>query len=177
MGLDSVELVLAWEETFGIAITDAEAERMFTTRNVIDIIFEKVRTAIPEDSGCLSMRAFCRLRKAFEALGVRRRDIHPDAKLKELLPGNNRRDALSTICRHASLRPLKRLPFGLQFTFGTIRDLVLDAVVHQHACLRRAGHGWSRTQAREVVRGVIRDQLGLRDFLDDAQFVKDLKID
>jgi hypothetical protein len=64
MGLDSVEIVLAWEESFGISISDAEAETMFTTRQAVDRIFEKVRSDRPEDRGCLSIRAFFRLRKA-----------------------------------------------------------------------------------------------------------------
>lgn len=36
MGMDSVELVIAIEEEFGCAITDADAERMMAPRDVID---------------------------------------------------------------------------------------------------------------------------------------------
>jgi len=36
MGLDSVELVMALEEEFGVRIPDSEAERMLTPRRVID---------------------------------------------------------------------------------------------------------------------------------------------
>ena len=35
MGLDSVELVMAFEEAFGVAIEDAEAAKMITPRDVI----------------------------------------------------------------------------------------------------------------------------------------------
>jgi len=177
MGLDSVELILAWEESFGIPISDAEAETMFTTRQVAERIFEKVRSTGPEDSGCLSMRAFLRLRMAFQAEGVTRGDIRPDAKVTSLLPNRQRRDVLSTVCERAGFRPLKRLPFGLQFTFGRVRDIVLDTVIGQHDALRREGHGWSLLQVREVVRAVMYAQLALRRFSDDAQFIKDLKID
>ena len=38
MGLDSVELIIAWEEAFGITITDEEAARMLTPRDVIELI-------------------------------------------------------------------------------------------------------------------------------------------
>lgn len=38
MGLDSVELIIAWEEAFGITITDAEAARILTPRDVIELI-------------------------------------------------------------------------------------------------------------------------------------------
>jgi len=177
MGLDSVELILAWEESFGISISDAEAEGMFTTRQIAERIFEKVRSTSPEDCGCLSMRAFFRLRKAFEAEGVSRCDVHPDAKVTSLLPSRQRRDVLSVVCERAGFRPLKRLPFGLQFTFGRVRDIVIDTVIGQHDVLRRQAHGWSLIQVREVVRAVMYAQLALRRFSDDAHLIKDLAVD
>jgi hypothetical protein len=177
MGLDSVELVLGWEDAFGVSISDAEAEKMFTTRQAAECIFEKVRSPLPEDSGCLSMRAFFRLRSAFQAEGVPRKAIHPETKVTALLPSRQRREILSAVSDRAGLRPLKRLPLGLQFTFGRVRDVVLDAVVGQHRSLRLQGCGWSLRQVREVVRAVMYAQLALRGFSDDADFVKDLKID
>jgi hypothetical protein len=177
MGLDSVELVLGWEDTFGISISDAEAEKMFTTRQAAECIFEKVRSPLPEDRGCLSMRAFLRLRRAFRAEGVSREAIRPETKVTTLLPSRQRRDILSAACERAGLRRLKRLPLGLQFTFGRVSDVVLDAVVGQHDALRLQGHGWSLSQVREVVRAVMYAQLALRKFSDDAEFIKDLKID
>jgi acyl carrier protein len=38
MGLDSVELVMAFEEVFGISIPDADAQKMLTPQAVIDFI-------------------------------------------------------------------------------------------------------------------------------------------
>jgi hypothetical protein len=177
MGLDAVELILGWEDSFGISISDAEGEKMFTTRQVIQSIYAKVRSTMPEDSGCLATRAFCRLRNAFQEEGVPRKAVRPEVKVTSLLPSRQRRDILSTVCERAGLRPLKRLPLGLQFTFGRIRDVVLDAVVGQHDALRRRGCGWSQAQVREVVRAVMYSQLALRRFSDDAEFIKDLRID
>jgi len=177
MGLDGVELIMAWEESFGISISDAEAERMFTTRQAVQMIYERVRGNAPEDQGCLSMRAFHRLRRAFQEEGVPRRDIRPDARVASLLPSRQRRNILSAVNERAGFPPLRRLPFGLQFTFGRIRDMVLDLVVGHHNCLRLPGHGWSVVQVREVVRAVMFAQLALQRFSDDAEFIKDLKID
>ena len=177
MGLDGVELVIAWEEVFGISISNEEAGAMFTTRQAAECIFEKVRSTGPEDRGCLASRAFFRLRKAFEEEGVSRQAVRPDVKLSSLLPSRNRRDALNVVRERAGFPALHRLPFGLQFSLGRVRDMIFDAVVEQHAVLRLPGHGWSLVQVREVVRAVIYAQLALRKFSDDAQFVKDLKID
>ena len=38
MGLDSVELVMAFEEAFGVPIPDADAQKMLTPRAVIDFV-------------------------------------------------------------------------------------------------------------------------------------------
>ena len=40
--LDTVELVMAFEEEFGIEIPDSDAEKMATVQNVIEYIKEKV---------------------------------------------------------------------------------------------------------------------------------------
>ncbi|MDF3075991.1 MAG: Acyl-carrier [Alphaproteobacteria bacterium] len=41
MGLDSVELVMAFEKEFGIDIPDAEAEKMVTPRHVRDYVISE----------------------------------------------------------------------------------------------------------------------------------------
>jgi acyl carrier protein len=41
MGLDSVELVMAFEESFGIEIADAEAEKLITPRDVCALVMAK----------------------------------------------------------------------------------------------------------------------------------------
>lgn len=42
MGLESVELVMAWEEEFGISIADEEAASLLTPRMAIDLIASKI---------------------------------------------------------------------------------------------------------------------------------------
>jgi hypothetical protein len=179
MGLDSIELVLAWEECFGISIPDAEAESMRTTLHAIEFIYKKVKSEFPEDHGCLSMRAFLRLRKAFEEQGVSRSAVRKGAKVAKLLPDRRRRDILNETLKRAGFGPLKRLPFDLQrtFMFMRVRDLVIDAVIRHHETLRLPGHGWSRSQVREVVRAVMDAHLALRKFSDDAEIVKDLGVE
>jgi hypothetical protein len=123
------------------------------------------------------MRTFFRLRCAFVEEGVPWRSVRLKSKVSALLPGRQRRDVLSAVAVRAGFAPLRQLPFGLQFTFGRIRDIVTDAVIGQHATLRLPGHGWSLTQVREVVRAVMLTQLALRRFSDDAHIVNDLGVD
>jgi hypothetical protein len=47
--LDSVEVLIAVEETFGVTITDAEAEAMATPRDVIDWLLPRVSDKQPNE--------------------------------------------------------------------------------------------------------------------------------
>lgn len=177
MGLDTVELILTWEDTFGISISDAEARSMFNTRQVVAGIFEKVKSEKPEDGGCLALRAFLRLRHCFKEHGLPAHGVRPDTALSDLLPGAQRRDRLNAVITHARFTPMRRLPFGLQFAAGRLRDVIADIVIRDHTVLRMAGHGWSRRQVRELVRAVVYRQFALRKYSDEARFVKDLGLD
>ena len=88
MGLDSVELVIAFEEAFSVAIEDAVAEKMRTPRDVIDFI------ARHRGSGtkklCLTRRAFHRIRERLMAVGVARSAVRPDARLEQFFPADTR---------------------------------------------------------------------------------------
>ena len=56
MGLDSVELLISFEDKFGVSIPDAEAENIATLQQMADSIFEKVKLR-PNDK-CLSQIVF-----------------------------------------------------------------------------------------------------------------------
>lgn len=180
MGLESVELVMAWEDAFGVTFSEGDAARMFTTRQVVGLIYTKVRASdplLPEDTGCLALRAYYRLKRSCVHHGVDAALVRPDAKLAGLLPRVNRRERISAILSYAGFAPLPRIPFGLQFTFGRLRDYVLDCVISHHGVLRRPDTTWSREQVREVARAVMRAQLAVTRFSDDARFIQDLGVD
>lgn len=80
MGLDAVELVLAFEEEFGVAIPDSAAEKMRTPRDVIDfVVMERQRVQKPD--------AQLHLASVLADLGFA--DIRPDLSFNELF-GNQR---------------------------------------------------------------------------------------
>lgn len=171
---------MAWEESFGITLTEAEAEKMFTTRNTVELIHAKLRATgptLPEDTGCLALRAYYRLKRSCVHHGIDSSRVRPQVKLADLLPRANRKQGISAILEHAGFAPLPRSPFGLQFAFGRLRDHVLDCVISHHRVLRRPGTTWSRAQVREVARAVLRAQLAVTRFSDDARFVEDLGVD
>lgn len=89
MGLDSVELVIAFEEAFGFAIEDAVAEKMRTPRDVIDFV-EKYRGEGTKKL-CLTRRAFHRIRERLMTVGIARSAVRPDVALAQLFPETTRR--------------------------------------------------------------------------------------
>ncbi len=75
MGMDGVELVMAFEEEFGICIPDSAAEKMRTPRDVIDfVVSERQRVA--------QMDARTHLLTVLAAMGFA--DIRPDMSFNEL---------------------------------------------------------------------------------------------
>jgi acyl carrier protein len=85
MGLDTVEMVMETEETFGIKIADEEAERCITVGDFLACVLSHL--PVGPRGRCLTAAGFYRLRRALtEALGVQRRDVRPKTRLADLLP-------------------------------------------------------------------------------------------
>ena len=96
MGLDKVELVIRFEQAFGIAIPDEVVEYLTTPRQVTYYVLSQLR--IGEQSTCMSQQAFYRLRKEFvPVLGIRRSEFHPCTHLEQLIPIHNRKEIWSTL--------------------------------------------------------------------------------
>jgi acyl carrier protein len=89
MGLDSVELVIAFEEAFGVAIEDAAAEKMLTPKDVIDYIEQ--RRGIGTRKLCLSRRAFHKVRERLMEIGIARSAIRLGTPLSQIFVEENRR--------------------------------------------------------------------------------------
>ncbi|MGR9053903.1 MAG: hypothetical protein ACU84J_14755 [Gammaproteobacteria bacterium] len=84
MGLDTVELVMAFEEEFGIHIDNAAAAACSTPKQVADYVHAHVRTS--RGDPCPSQRGFYRVRRALlQCFDCRRRDIEPASQLRDFL--------------------------------------------------------------------------------------------
>ena len=90
MGLDSVELVVRFEDAFGIAIPDEVAADLTTPKKVTEYISSQLVAS--DERSCLTQQAFYYLRGQFAtALDIPRRNFRPDAHLDELVPLDHRR--------------------------------------------------------------------------------------
>jgi len=84
MGLEGVEILLAAEETFGIAIPDAVASQIHTPADLIAFIAAHVPTVA--SPGCVTQQLFYRLRRGFrtQVPGLSAA-FQPDTKLRDVV--------------------------------------------------------------------------------------------
>jgi acyl carrier protein len=91
MGLDSVELVMAVEEEFQIAISDSEASDCTTVRKLVELVHSRLRHSSKDP--CPSQHSFYLARQKFiDLLHIHRNEIKPDTKLEEIIPTKNRKN-------------------------------------------------------------------------------------
>lgn len=174
MGLDSVEIVTGWEEAFGISIADAEAEKLRTPWEAIELIASKLGAGDVPRSGCLTLRAFHRLRRSMMgAAGVQRAAVRPESRLKDLM-GDDRRIRWEMVRSDSGISLLPKLGW---FSPRTVGDLCVWVVANVAKDLKRPEEPWTRKEVREVVRAVVVEQTGVKDFGDDADFIRDIGID
>lgn len=176
MGLDMIEIVMGWEEAFGVSISDEEATKVRTPRMAIDLITAKLGPSANVQGVCLTLRAFHRFRDAIiTAAGVNRTCIRPGSRIRDLVRKHRRR-TWATVRKISGLSSLHSPGFavGIWFEPITVADLSLWAVARGAKQLKEPGAPWSRSEIRNVVRAVITDVSGKRDYSDDDDFFKNI---
>jgi acyl carrier protein len=92
MGLDTVELAMTIEETFGITISDEDGEKILTIGDAYRYILAKMDGPPLTTPGCPSAAAFYRVRRQLMGrFRVERRRIRPASRLDDLISETNRR--------------------------------------------------------------------------------------
>ncbi len=123
MGLDTVELVMAIEDEFGIVIHDDEAELMATPGQVADYVMERVRTR-KEDPNA-SQAAFYRLRTMLmREFGIARHEIRPGMPLQRVL-GHDVRGNWKKLSKALGSRPLPKLERSTFLVVGGVAGIPL----------------------------------------------------
>lgn len=182
MGLDSVELVIRIEDTFGIQIPDRVASELTTPRKVTDFILSRVEES-PDPLPCMSQKAFYSLRREFtQQLSLTRGQFASDAILKDILPEEGRDEVWKNI--GSSLR-VKKWPAlsrtgWLGFLNPTVQhvgELVDYLVTNEPLIVKGNETSWSREQVWDVLKRVIKDETSINDFSEDSRFVEDLHLD
>jgi acyl carrier protein len=96
MGLDGVELVMAVEDEFQIAISDSEANECSTVRKLVELVHSRLRQSSTDL--CPSQRSFYLARqKLISILHTPRKKIKPETELSEIIPKKNRKKLWSEV--------------------------------------------------------------------------------
>mgnify|MGYP005720113257 CR=1 FL=1 len=88
MGLDGVELVMAWEEEFDIQISDADAEKLTTVGRAIDFIYHEIGGRPPTDPEAFAAKRISK--QLAEVLGKPLDDFNRKTPILGLLDENSR---------------------------------------------------------------------------------------
>ena len=56
-------------------------------------------------------------------------------------------------------------------------DLANYIISHSPHTFKREKRGWRREQVAAVVRGIIKDETGVKDFTEDSHFIDDMRLD
>lgn len=203
MGLDSVELVLAFEEEFGIAIPDSAAEKMRTPRDVIDFVVKERQRVAQMDArthllAALGKMGFADIRsdRSFNELFGSQRVIQWKELGKRLAPFSIPRDVAhgpgGAVAGWSFLAGVIAL-FASQWVLAGVCALfcfvgwlwagrtrripeTVDTVEKLSAHLT---HPISETEIAVKVRDIVIEQLGLKEgvYGEDKRFVEDLGVD
>ena len=93
MGLDGVELVMEFEDEFGIQIPDAAAEEMPTVGDVVEFLHTELSRTLKQAESCLTSRSFYKLRRGLiKLLSLPSREITLKTELEQLIPREQRRE-------------------------------------------------------------------------------------
>lgn len=183
MGLDAVELVMAFEEEFGIAIPDSAAEKMQTPRDVIDFVIQERQRIVQLD-------AMKHLSQALATMGFA--NVRPEMSFRELF-GNQRIAQWKELGKRLapfSIPP--DVPHGpggalagvgaLLFTVGWIWSdrsrRIPDSVDTVEKLAAHLTRPFSESEVAEKVRAIVIEQLGLDESVygEDKRFIEDFGV-
>ncbi|HAW52260.1 MAG TPA: hypothetical protein DCX54_08035 [Flavobacteriales bacterium] len=90
MGLDGLELIMAIEEEFKIAITEEESNKIETPNHLTDLVFSKLKKSSQEV--CPSQHGFYKVRKTLiKHLNVHRNEVRAETNLADLIHKKSRK--------------------------------------------------------------------------------------
>ena len=167
MGLDGVELVMALEEAFGIAIPNSRVADCRTPGMMADVIWSMVGQT--DDDACRSQQAFYLLRRALmRHTKLTRGQITLDTRLRDL----GGADVFNAVGKELDARNWPSFRIGLRrIFFKKVKDLI--AYVETSNKIK-----WRRADVAAKVKAITIEQLGIpeKKYSETADFVRDLGV-
>ena len=152
MGLDTVELVMEVEETFGIEIPIEAAQEIVTVGDLFE--FVKSQTELAPAGTCLTAATFYDLRKGLHLSGIDQR-FGPSTRLDEILPCDDRRSFWARLAEDTELRlpKLVRPSWAVYTSVGAtllvslvisriVADQIFSGYMFRNHFYRQCGCAW-----------------------------------
>lgn len=176
MGLEGVELVMEFEDEFGISIPDEEASRQITVGDTVNYIVGILSRQTPLIGVCSSAHSFYLLRSELvRRYGVERNRVKLDARVSSLVPSNSDRDwpdiaAASGLRRGPRCIFRKRTPQQ-----ASVREIL--ETQHLASC-RDINGAIDEEEVFQLARRIISEQmdLPLEKIARETRYIKDLGI-
>lgn len=189
MGLDSVELVISFEETFQISIPNTEAEKMRTPRNVIDFITSAFGTRVEGPAVVMPKRhadLWAQLECAMRSSGMAGKSLRVDQRLDEVFVNRgSRRQDWSKLRRQMNVKEWPSLRWlGLSTDFPAHLHMLGD-LVDWLSCNRpqiltaEELQALTREDIALFVKNIVLYQIGISEekYGEDKRFVEDMGVD
>jgi acyl carrier protein len=203
MGLDAVELVLAFEEEFGIAIPDPVAEKMRTPGDVIDFVVEErqrvaqldARKRLLEtlaDMGFVNVRPDMGFNELFGSLRITRwnelgKRLAPFSIPRDVPHGPGGAVAgwsflggvIALFMREWVLAGVGALLFAAGWIWSDRTRRIPDSVDTVEKLAAHLTRPFSESEVAEKVKAIVVEQLGLKEgvYGVDKRFIEDLGVD
>lgn len=175
MGLDSVELIMRFEEAFGVAIPDATAERMITPRDTVDYFAEQLAAA--PDEVCASQKTFYQLRRGLRSAVGPEPVLRPGTEIRDLVERCHWTVLWGRVRDRAGAADWpERVPWR-GWMLGDAPRTLGQLVRYLLSVTPMPRHVATKGQIELIVRRIIREQLGVQHFSLDDEYVRDLGVD
>jgi len=174
MGLDAVEIVILWEDTFGISLSDSEVVELQTPQQAINLISTKL-CASDAHSFCPTMRAFNVFRSGVrEVTGDGHLIVRLSDPLRNFSEGRKKKEFWNEFSHATGVEGFR--PPSILFQRATVRDAIELLIARHLKRLLKPSEAWTRSLVRFGVRYGVIDIVGVRDFSDDDRFIEEIGI-
>ena len=187
MGLDIVEYVLVVEDLFEARLPDAELRHVRTPRDLAWVIQRALPPERRTRAGCLSQRAFYRLRNALLEIhpDLKRQELKPSAKCHSLNTSAGQPIRWQAVGEKLDIRLTNRFsaPGRVSSWLGlkaeNLGALAERVVAERPSALREPDEGWTDEQIVEILLRVVEREQGLESHRHDgnSEFVRDMRMD
>ena len=170
MGFELWEFLRRLEIVFGIDVPLSSMKELKSPADVIDYVWARIPHGM--DEGCLSQKAFYRIRRLIcQASGLERQSVLVNTFFAEIISSSGENDTIHELLINefnavnmprlawkkkwvfeGVIELVRHLATGVPFRIATVAELVKYVVAESPFSLKPKTEGWSRREVGEVIK-------------------------